>query len=340
MLVACLLGAALLRTPFRWPASLVREYIEPDGVLDEEMGGVEHACARNTIVRTAHAIVADMPPCDAAALRKLNAGLFEQLAIRYDPQNTRAPNQPIEETLLRGAATCTGLSIVLCAALRGLGVPARVAGTPMWNAADDPLQGNHNWVEAFVFTTPSVAQWTYLGAAEDTALSDTWFTERTARVPQGVFAARMSHTDGTSTFPLVWQSEMNGRQEGAKLRYGIAAVDRSAWYRRRVTRKLRICSRVAEFADSRGYTVRVIVHEAICADEIAALVDYSEPLGGSMPLVLADEVSYEAKAFLLPAAIDKSSVQVASGNSAEGGMPHDLLQVDEHDDGWLVVLNK
>ena len=32
-----------------------------------------------------------------------------------------------------GVATCTGLSILLVDACRSVGVPARIAGTPLWS---------------------------------------------------------------------------------------------------------------------------------------------------------------------------------------------------------------
>ena len=46
-----------------------------------------------------------------------------------------------------GYASCTGLAILLVSALRTVGIPARVVGTPAWNA--NPDKGNHNWVEVY-----------------------------------------------------------------------------------------------------------------------------------------------------------------------------------------------
>ena len=51
-------------------------------------------------------------------------------------------------TLLYGYASCTGVSILFVDALRTIGIPARVVGTPAWHG--DHAQGNHNWVEVFV----------------------------------------------------------------------------------------------------------------------------------------------------------------------------------------------
>merc|ERR1712032_294083 len=53
---------------------------------------------------------------------------------------------PVSETLKNGYASCTGLSIFIANALRSVGVPARVVGSPVWNL---PTGGNHNWIEAW-----------------------------------------------------------------------------------------------------------------------------------------------------------------------------------------------
>ena len=43
-----------------------------------------------------------------------------------------------------GFASCTGLSILYLDALRSVGVPARLVGTPAWHGKYK--DGNHNWV--------------------------------------------------------------------------------------------------------------------------------------------------------------------------------------------------
>jgi hypothetical protein len=59
----------------------------------------------------------------------------EQTPLIYDPMST----------LTFSFASCTGISILFIDALRSIGVPARLAGTPAWNG--DATNGNHNWVE-------------------------------------------------------------------------------------------------------------------------------------------------------------------------------------------------
>ena len=92
---------------------------------------------------------------------------------------TRAANQLPSESMRLGAATCTGLSMLLVMAMRSQGIPARVVGTPAWRfaalASGSPAGeageatgsaaglttegGNHNWVECFVSDGTAVAQW-------------------------------------------------------------------------------------------------------------------------------------------------------------------------------------
>jgi hypothetical protein len=53
----------------------------------------------------------------------------------------------------------TGLRIFLIDALRSVGIPARLVGTPAWN--NDPRNGNHNWVEVWV---DSISEWQFIQA--------------------------------------------------------------------------------------------------------------------------------------------------------------------------------
>jgi len=53
-----------------------------------------------------------------------------------------------------GYASCTGVSILYVDALRSVGIPARVAGTPAWNGVTPSLDVNHNWVEVYLGVDP------------------------------------------------------------------------------------------------------------------------------------------------------------------------------------------
>ena len=63
-----------------------------------------------------------------------------QTPLIFDPMST----------IGYGYASCTGISILFCNALRAVGVAARVVGTPAWYG--NRTNGNHNWLEVYVGT--------------------------------------------------------------------------------------------------------------------------------------------------------------------------------------------
>ncbi|MEI2726497.1 MAG: transglutaminase domain-containing protein [Verrucomicrobiota bacterium] len=132
------------------------------------------------------------------AAQVLNQKLFSKLNVRYNTSRQR-PDQSPRETMQSGIATCTGLAILLVDACRSVGIPARVAGTPMWSN----LRGNHTWVEVWD------GEWHFTGAAEPdpAGLDHGWFVHdaSTAKrdVPeQAIYASSFRRTE--VTFPLVW----------------------------------------------------------------------------------------------------------------------------------------
>ena len=113
-----------------------------------------------------------------------------------------------------GYSSCTGLAILLVAALRAIGIPSRMAGTPAWYGDAD--KGNHSWVEVYV---PS-GKWVFLeptpGIAEgdeDTANADDldrdpckrWFCNKDRfNGSTKVFATRYTKDDTTTHYPMAW----------------------------------------------------------------------------------------------------------------------------------------
>jgi predicted esterase len=132
------------------------------------------------------------------AAQKLNSTLFKQLKVKYSTQR-RQPHQSPKESIETGLASCTGLSILLCDGCRSVGVPARLAGTPMWAN----LRGNHTWVEVWD------DGWHFTGACEPDpkGLDRGWFVNDAAQAKKdsrqhAIYAASFKRTD--VTFPLVW----------------------------------------------------------------------------------------------------------------------------------------
>lgn len=132
------------------------------------------------------------------AAQALNGKIYKLLKVKYST-NRRATDQGPFETMQSGVATCTGLSILLVDACRSVGVPARLAGTPLW--FDN--SGNHTWVEIWD------GGWHFTGAAEPDAkgLDRGWFVHNASKATagdpaHGIFATSFKKT-GTS-FPMVW----------------------------------------------------------------------------------------------------------------------------------------
>jgi len=141
-------------------------------------------------------VAACRTPGEAAQV--LNRKIFPLFKVRYNTSRNR-PDQSPRETIATGVATCTGLSILLVDACRSVGIPARVAGTPMWTN----MRGNHTWVEVWD------GGWHFMGAAEpdDAGLDHAWFVHDAAEaqrdVPQhAIYATSFQRTD--VSFPLVW----------------------------------------------------------------------------------------------------------------------------------------
>ena len=132
------------------------------------------------------------------AAQILNRDFFKLIKTHYHTGRKRT-NQSPKESMALGKATCTGLSIILVAACRSVGIPARAVGTPMWH----DNSGNHTWVEIWD------GGWHFTGADEYSpkGLNHGWFTGNASRarkaVPRhAIYATSWKHDDGF--FPLVW----------------------------------------------------------------------------------------------------------------------------------------
>src|SRR4051812_36939599 len=69
-------------------------------------------------------------PGDAAQV--LNREVFKAVDVKYHASKRPKPDQSPYESMDAHFASCSGLSILLADACRAVGVPARVAGTPLW----------------------------------------------------------------------------------------------------------------------------------------------------------------------------------------------------------------
>ena len=145
-------------------------------------------------------LVADAPD-QAEAVRRLNQELWRSYGIVYHPDKRPKTDQSPSETIDCGVASCTGLSIILASSLRSVGIPARLAGVPMWH--DD--SGNHTWVEVW-----DDGQWHYVEAFGGPGYDEAWWVERAqkARESDPMYAVWATSWKPTGTnFPLEWDPE-------------------------------------------------------------------------------------------------------------------------------------
>ena len=70
----------------------------------------------------------------------LNEKLWDVLGVKYEANLSPAILAPLD-VVAAGKASCTGLSLLLVAACRSLGVPARIAGVGDWGSEHGG--GNH-----------------------------------------------------------------------------------------------------------------------------------------------------------------------------------------------------
>ena len=148
--------------------------------------------------------------------------------IIFKPSQTPLIFDPMS-TIAYGYASCTGTSILFANALRAVGIPARVAGTPAWYG--DRYKGNHNWVEVFDTNLESEDKWKFLEPSPANAGLDTldkdpcerWFCQGSRYPSSRVYAARLLK-DAASTpatfFPLAWEWKNQD----------VPGVDRTQYY--------------------------------------------------------------------------------------------------------------
>jgi len=130
---------------------------------------------------------------------------------------------PVSETLKFGHASCTGCSIFVADALRAVGIPARVVGTPEWNV---PTGGNHNWVE--VWTGEGKDGWHFFDAVPSNKVEwDTaWFMssnvkQAVAGGKHGIYAPVWDSSMTQVQYPITWRDTPRS----------LPGIDRTAFYK-------------------------------------------------------------------------------------------------------------
>ncbi|HRQ29382.1 MAG TPA: transglutaminase-like domain-containing protein [Saprospiraceae bacterium] len=135
-----------------------------------------------------------------AAIDSINRNILKITGVEYNTQREKADQSPLE-SMKSGMASCTGLSILLTAAFRSVGIPSRIAGTPMWTN----MRGNHNWCEVWID-----GQWYFTEYYPD-RLNFSWFLEDAGRADRNnpihwIYASSFKPTG--LAFPLVWDESI------------------------------------------------------------------------------------------------------------------------------------
>lgn len=133
------------------------------------------------------------------AIDSVNKNIRNVLLVDYNVKRSRVNISPLQ-SIKEKMATCTGLSFLLVDAFRSVGIPARMAGTPMWTN----LKGNHNWVEVWI-----EGEW-YFTEYYPNALNKSWFLADAGKADESnpkfwMYAASYKPKD--TYFPLIWKKE-------------------------------------------------------------------------------------------------------------------------------------
>ncbi|RLD66010.1 MAG: transglutaminase domain-containing protein [Bacteroidetes bacterium] len=136
------------------------------------------------------------------AIDSVNKNIMNEVKVVYSTERPKADQSPFE-SMDCGLASCTGLSILLVDAFRSVGIPARLAGTPLWTT----VKGNHSWVEVWIR-----GEWYFTEYYPGEALNRSWFVERAGKAnPEKpiywIYASSFKKRD--IKFPLVWDEKID-----------------------------------------------------------------------------------------------------------------------------------
>jgi len=185
------------REKFKWcaalPDSIFYNDVLPYAVLSEK-----RQCWREDFYNWFEPLVKKAPDI-RAAVDSVNRHIKDVLKVEYNTKRKKVDQAPYE-SIHQGMATCTGLSILLVDAFRSVGIPARIAGTPMWTN----MRGNHTWVEVWID-----GKWYFTEYYMD-ALNKSWFLADAGKAdpeqPEHCIYATSYKPTGMA-YPLVWDEQ-------------------------------------------------------------------------------------------------------------------------------------
>ena len=133
------------------------------------------------------------------AIDSVNRNIKNVVNVEYNTKRSVVNISPFQ-AMNENMATCTGLSFLLVDAFRSVGIPARIAGTPLWTN----MRGNHSWVEVWID-----GKWYFTEYYPD-KLNKSWFLADAGKAdPQKpihwIYAA--SYKPGDTYFQRVWDRD-------------------------------------------------------------------------------------------------------------------------------------
>lgn len=202
-------GALKVREEFEWcktlPDSIFLNEVLPYCSLDETRDNW-----RDSYYKRFSVYVKD---CNniREAIDSINMNIRTELGVNYNTKRSIVNISPFQAEKEK-MATCTGLSFLLIDAFRSVGIPARIAGTPLWTN----MRGNHSWVEVWIDGV-----WYFTEYYPD-ALNKSWFLGDAGKADpekaiHWIYAA--SYKPADTYFPRVWK-------EKAKDIHGVNVTDR------------------------------------------------------------------------------------------------------------------
>jgi len=135
----------------------------------------------------------------AEAIDTVNKSIEKLVQVSYNTKRKK-PNQSPHESMEIHMASCSGLSILLTDAMRSVGIPSRIGGTPMWVTRE----GNHNWSEVWLD-----GKW-YFTEFNPDKLNHSWFLVRAAAADTTknpiyqVYVTSYKPTENNQHFVMVW----------------------------------------------------------------------------------------------------------------------------------------
>ena len=142
-------------------------------------------------------------PTQEEAVRALNEKIFKQVNVVFDANKRLKNDQSPYQTFDQECASCTGLSIMLANACRSAGIPARLAGIPLWLDND----GNHTWVEVW-----DNGRWHWIEAYAPAPYGQAWWVEKVGGIAKQnlkdprnrIWASTWRKASEQDVFPLPW----------------------------------------------------------------------------------------------------------------------------------------